>query len=661
MRGRSVNSLFETSKKASKKRRLGLFLRTLRLLFNLALIMAVVSVMVLVGSYFFVVGGYGDRLDRRYPELAQDSYVYDAEGNKVGEFSVEESRETVDFEGFGEHLPRAVVAVEDRRFYQHTGFDPEGVARAAWTDLRAREVQEGGSTISEQLMKNLFVPEDERLEVSFWRRFVQSALAFSYERHHTKQEILTAYLNTVYFGNGAYGAEMAARRYFGKSADELTLSEAAALAGFLDAPSTYFSTGDTTGSEHATQSRDTVLRLMREQGMISAQQTSEAQGVPLEYSPAPPAGDETFEPFLERVRREVEGKLGPEALGRGGLRIYTTLRPSLQRAAVESARGVLSQPDDPSAAVVTVEPQTGAIRALAGQSEGFNLPLDARRQPGSAFKPMVLAAALKEDVSPQSVYVSRDLGFTFQNEYYEVSNYDFVERGEISVSEAMAESDNTVFVQLAADVGLGKVSRTARELGITTPVEAYPSTAIGGLGVGVSPLDMASAYATFAGGGIHRAPYAVERVERTSYGESEDLYYHRLTGRRVLTGNQAAVANNVLRGVVRDGTASMYHDLDEEIGLPSAGKTGTTNDFVDAWYIGYTPRLATSVWVGYPEGRRSMVGVHGLKEPNGERLPMDVWSAYMARATESDPALDFPEGDSSGLRILYGGYYEIVF
>ena len=656
-----MNSFFETSKRASKKRRRGLVLGTLRILFNLALILTAASAIALVGSYFFVIEEHGERLDRKYPELVQDSYVYDINGNKVGEFAVEESRETVGFDAFGEHLPRAVIAVEDRRFYDHFGVDPEGVARAAWTDLRAREVHEGGSTITEQLMKNLFVPEDERFEVSFWRRFVQSALAFSYERHHTKQEILTAYLNTVYFGNGAYGAEVAAERYFGKSAKELTLSEAAALAGFLDAPSTYFSTGETEGSEHATQSRDTVLRLMEEQGMISAEQMREAQSVPLEYVPAPSPEEPVFEPFLEQVRREAEEKLGPEALGRGGLRIHTTLDPELQRAAVKESYGVLSEPGDPSAAVVTVEPQSGAIRALAGQAEGFNLALDARRQPGSAFKPIVLAAALKENISPESVYVSRELNISFQDENYVINNYDFVERGEISIYEAMAESDNTVFVQLAADVGLERVITTAKGLGITTPIEPYPSTAIGGLGAGVSPLEMASAYATFAGGGIHREPYAVERVERVSYGEREDLYDHLITGRRVMTGNQAAVANEVLRGVVENGTASMFHDLDEEIGRPSAGKTGTTNSFADAWYVGYTPRLCTSVWVGYPDGRRSMVGVHGIEEPNGETLPMDIWSVYMARATEGDPTLGFPQGDLNDFKVVYGGYYETIF
>ena len=652
-----MNSFFETSKKASKKRRRGILLRTLRFLFNLALVMAAIAVVLVVGLYLVVIREHGDRLEKRYPDLAQDSYVYAADGERIGEFEVEESRETVGFEDLGEYLPQAVVAVEDRRFYHHFGVDFEGVARAAWTDLRAWEVQEGGSTITEQLMKNLYVPEAERLRVSFWRRFVQSALAFSYERHHTKTEILTAYLNTVYFGNGAYGAEVAAERYFGKSAENLTLSEAAALAGFLHAPSTYFLPGETQGSERALQSRDTVLRLMEEQGMISEAEMREAQSAPLEYTPAPSPGEPAFEPFIERVRREVEERLGPEALGLGGLRIYTTLRPELQRAADESSKVVLFESTDPSAAVVTIEPQTGAIRALAGQAEGFNLALDARRQPGSAFKPVVLAAALKQNISPKSIYVSEELGIRFQNEYYVIDNYDSVERGEISLREAMAESDNTVFVRLAADVGLDNVVATARILGIRSPVEPYPATAIGGLGVGVSPLEMASAYATFAGGGIHREPYAVERVERVSYGETDPVYDHRIAGERVLTDNQAAAVNEVLRGVVEEGTASMFHDLDEEIGRPSAGKTGTTDDFADAWYVGYTPRLSTSVWVGYPEGRRSMVGVHGIEELNGETLPMDIWSSYMAQATEGEPSLNFPEPDPSRFRFVYGDYY----
>jgi penicillin-binding protein 1A len=306
--------------------------------------------------------------------------------------------------------------------------------------------------------------------------------------------------------------------------------------------------------------------------------------------------------------------------------------------------------------VVTVEPQTGAIRALAGQEGEFNLALDARRQPGSSFKPIVLAAALRDDISPQSTYISRELKFYYQDKFYEVHNYDYIERGEISVADAMAESDNTVFVQLAADVGLDDVVETAEDLGITSTVDPYPSTAIGGLGTGVSPLDMASAYSTFAGGGIHREPYSIESIERNSYGQSETVYDHEIGGQRVLSGNEAAIETEVLRGVVEDGTATMFHDLDEEIGHPSAGKTGTTDNFADAWYVGYTPRLCTSVWVGYPEGRESLVGVHGVLEPNGETFPMDIWSNYMAQATEDDLSLDFPVADESDLDVLEGDY-----
>jgi membrane peptidoglycan carboxypeptidase len=652
---RAVNNFFETSKKTSKGRPLGRFVRGLRALFNLVLILGVSAVIVVACLYLFVIKEYEDSLNRTYPELAENSYVYDVEGHKIGEIPVTESRETVGFKGLGEHLPEAVVAVEDKRFYDHFGVDFEGLARAAWTDLRSWEVQEGGSTITEQLMKNLYVPEDQRFETSFRRRFVQSSLAFAYERKHTKNEVLTAYLNTVYFGDGAYGAEAAAQRYFGKSASDLNLSEAATLAGLLHAPSTYTTWEGDVIVELARERRDRVLRLMQEQGMISTGEREEAEAAPLKFAPDPPPEDPAYAPFLEKVRRDVEEKLGPQALQLGGLRIHTTMDPDLQHAAVETSENVLSEPTDPSAAVVTVEPQSGAIRALAGQKGDFNLPLDARRQPGSSFKPIVLAAALREDISPESTYVSHELTFDFQNEYYEVHNYDYIERGEISVAKAMAESDNTVFVQLAADVGLNNIVQTARDLGITTPVDPYPSTAIGGLGTGVSPLDMASAYSTFAGGGIHREPYSIESIDRNSYGESETVYDHEIGGRRVLTGNQAAVATQVLRGVVEDGTATMFHDLDEEIGHPSAGKTGTTDNFADAWYVGYTPRLCTSVWVGYPEGRRSLVGVHGIEEPNGETLPMDIWSDYMARATEGDLALDFPEADTSDLDILTGG------
>jgi penicillin-binding protein 1A len=406
----------------------------------------------------------------------------------------------------------------------------------------------------------------------------------------------------------------------------------------------------------ARERRDRVLELMQEQGMISREQREQAEAAPLNFASDPPQQDTAYTPFLEKVRRDVVEQLGPQALQRGGLRIHTTMDPDLQHEAVETSQKELPYRSDPSAAVVSVEPQTGAIRALAGQEGEFNLALDARRQPGSSFKPIVLAAALRDGISPQSTYISRELKFYYQDKFYEIHNYDYIERGEISVADAMAESDNTVFVQLAADVGLNDVVETAEDLGITSKVDPYPSTAIGGLGTGVSPLDMASAYSTFAGGGIHREPYSIESIERNSYGQSKTVYDHEIGGQRVLSGNEAAVETEVLRGVVENGTATMFHDLDEEIGHPSAGKTGTTDNFADAWYVGYTPRLCTAVWVGYPEGRKSLVGVHGVLEPNGETFPMDIWSNYMAQATEDDLSLEFPGGDESDLEVLKGDY-----
>jgi penicillin-binding protein 1A len=625
--------------------------RIFRTLFNLFLI-ALVAVLVLVTAlYFYVMREYQGRLDETYPALVENSYVYDREGEMIAEFPAEEDRKTVGFDGLGERLPQAVIAIEDRRYYEHVGVDFEGVGRAAWADLRAWRVEEGGSTITEQLMKNLYIPDEARLEVSFWRRFTQAAIAFAYERNHTKEQVLTSYLNTVYFGDGAYGAEIAAQRYFGKSARDLSLSEAAALAGFLHAPSTYLPEEE--GIGRATERRDEVLDRMLEQNMISPEQHDAASAQPVEFASPSEPDDPLFEPFIDKVRREVEDELGPEALQKGGLRIETTMDPGMQRAAVETTDEVLYAESDPSGAIATVQPQSGAIRVMAGQKDDFNLALDARRQPGSSFKAMVLAEAMRRDVSPQITYPSQELNVRFQGGDYTIANYDHIERGNITLVEATAESDNTVYVQLAVDLGLENVVETAQDMGITAEMDAYPSTAIGGLRSGVSPLHMASAYATFAGGGIYREPYSIERIEKTSYGKGENVYDHRDLGRRVLTGNEAAAATEVLRGVVKDGTASRFHNLDREIGRPSAGKTGTTDDFADAWYVGYTARLSTAVWIGYPESRRSMVAVHGLPEVNGETLPLDLWSAYMARATEGDPPIDFPEPDWTEFEVRY--------
>ncbi len=662
-----MEKLFETSRKASKRspaprkkasrRPLGWALRFLRFLFNLTLILLVGVLTVTSGIYLYVLYVYDDQLDSRYPDLVQNSAVYDVEENRISEFKAAENRRTVGEDELGEYLPQAVVAIEDKRFYEHYGLDFTGIGRAAWEDLQALAISQGGSTITEQLMKNLYISQERRGNISPWRRAEQAALSFTYERRHNKEEILTAYLNTVYFGDGAYGAEEAAETYFGKSAADLTLDEAAALAGFLHAPSTYLPERGGDVSESATERRNEVLGRMVEQGMISYDELEEAEGVSLTFAGDQAPDDPAHEPYIEAVHREVEEVLGAEALERGGLTIYTNLDPTMQQEAVDSIQETLDRSGDPSGAIASVEPESGAIRALAGQEDDFNLALDARRQPGSSFKPFVLATALKEFVSPATTYyLSHDLSIEYESGTYDVRNYDGVERGRISLDTAMTESDNTVFVQLAMDLGLENVTNTARDMGVTTPVDPYPATAIGGLGTGVSALEMASAYATFAANGIHLEPYSVERVERVSFGESEPVYDHVRKGKRVLSSNQAAAATEVLRGVVLGGTASFYHNLDREIGHPSAGKTGTTDDFVDAWYVGYTPRLSTAVWVGYPEGHEPMTDVHDESVVNGETLPMDIWSTYMAEATRGEPVLGFPRSDRREFVPLLRGY-----
>jgi len=348
------------------------------------------------------------------------------------------------------------------------------------------------------------------------------------------------------------------------------------------------------------------------------------------------------------VRKELAREYGDDAVYEGGLKIYTTLDPELQEMADDAVDSVVdSASGDPSASLVSVDPGTGAVRAMVGGSDfrevKFNLATEAHRQSGSAFKPLVYAEAVDQGISPETMYVSEHLEVPMGEgeDPYVVDNYDFVERGSINLEKAMADSDNTVFVQLALDLGLQRVVDMAHDLGIESEVDAYPSTAIGGLRVGVTPLEMASAYSTFANAGTHMEPYLVQKVTREENGEEETVEEHRLVGDEALSRDEAAVVTESLRGVVERGTASYYHDLEAEIGRPAAGKTGTSNEFIDAWFVGFVPQLSTSVWVGYPNERRSMVNINGLEEINGENYPLDIWSLYMQGAVQKFPVQQF--------------------
>ncbi|HSL01076.1 MAG TPA: PBP1A family penicillin-binding protein [Rubrobacteraceae bacterium] len=622
-------------------------IRNLVVLLIAAAILGVVGLFASFGySYRALADGMPELDEYGSTELAQTSIVYDSGGKVVDELYGVQNRYVVSLDQINPTLREAVVAIEDHRFYEHRGLDFEAIGRAAVENIQSLSIQEGGSTITQQLVKNTYIAQEQRQIPSFERKFVEASLAWQYEKEHSKEQILEQYLNTVYFGANAYGAEAAAKTYFNKKAENLTLAESALLAGIINLPGVY---DPFTDPETAKKRRNVVLDRMLEYGSITEEEHDRAAAAEIELSRGRVEHQNDNEYFLDAVRKELAREYGDEMVYEGGLKIYTTLDPELQEMASEAVGSVVDpESGDPSASLVSVDPGTGAVRAMVGGSDfdqvKFNLATQAHRQAGSSFKPFVLAEAIRQGYSPETTYVSEHLEVPMglYEDPYVVDNYDFIERGPITLEKAIADSDNTVFVQLALDLGLEKVVDMAHDMGITSEIEAYPSTAIGGLGEGVTPLEMASSYATFANSGTHMKPYLVQKVTKEDEdGEEIVVEEHRLQGERALTRDEAAVVTQGLRDVITEGTASFYHDLDEEIGRPSAGKTGTTNNFVDAWFVGFIPQLSTSVWVGYPQERVPMVNINGLPEINGENYPLDIWSLYMQNAVQKFPEQEF--------------------
>jgi penicillin-binding protein 1A len=633
-------------RRARKKSKLWQRLRTALLLLCFVSILGVVGMVAsAVSTYQAFAANMPDLDDYHSTELAQTSLIYDTNGNIVDQLYGVQNRFVVPLEEVDPTLRRAIISIEDHRYYEHRGLDFQAIGRAAVENVRSLSIQEGGSTLTQQLIKNTYIAQQERQVASFERKFVEGSLAWQYEKEHSKDEILEQYLNTVYFGSNAYGAEAAAKTYFNKQASDLTLSESALLAGIINLPGVYDPFVD---PESAKARRNVVLDRMLQYGHISRKEHDRAVASKLNVSRGRIQYQNDNEYFLNAVRKEIAEEYGDNMVYEGGLKIYTTLDPDLQAMANDAVDSIVNpEAGDPSASLVSIEPGTGAVRAMVGGSDfdevKFNLATQAHRQAGSSFKPFVYSEAVHEGISPETMYVSKHLTIDMGRNAkpYEVDNYDFIHRGPITLKKALADSDNTVFVQLALDLGLQKVVEMANELGIDSEVDAYPSTAIGGLRVGVTPLEMASAYSTFANSGTHMEPYLVEKLTRDDKGKDTLLEEHRPFGEEVLSKDEAAVVTEALRGVTERGTASYYHDLEAEIGRPSAGKTGTSNEFVDAWFIGFIPQLSTSVWVGYPNERRSMVNINGLPEVNGENYPLDIWSHYMQSAVQKYPIAQF--------------------
>ncbi len=580
-------------------------------------------------------------LDSLRPVIAgASSQVFAADGTRLGFIRSDVLRSPITSAQTPAALRQATVAIEDQRFYQNDGVDLTGIFRAAVKDVARGQALQGASTITMQLVRNLYLGSDTR---TFKQKVDEAKLALEYNKHHSKQAILTEYLNSVPYGTvggqTAIGVQAAARIFFNESVSQLNLQQAALLAGLPQAPSQYNPFFDPAA---ARRRRNEVLGKMAELHYISQAQAAAAKAAPLEVK----HGDyytrrqESF--FFEFVRQQLVKRYGLHAVEQGGLKVYTTIDLRMQSLARKAIAEVLGQPGDPAAAVVTIDPRTGNIDAMA-ESESYdqsqyNLAAQGHRQAGSTFKAIDLAEALSRGIDPNSTfYVSHTLSPGWLTGYptYEVKTFENTSLNKsIDLVQATLASDNTVYAQLAADLGEQSITEMAYKMGVKEHLHSYPSEALGGLTVGVSPLEMADVYATLADGGYRNDPIAITKVVfpdghvDSSWGKP-----HRV---KVLSDGITSEETSILEQNVQSGTA-----VRSAIGCPTAAKTGTTSELVDAWLDGYTPNYSTSVWMGYAEKLVPMTDVHGEPQQGGA-LPAQIWHDYMAAVTEGQSCASFP-------------------
>ena len=581
-------------------------------------------------------------------QIGQNSFVYAADGSLLGSIPAEKNRQPVPLNRVSKWMRLATVSIEDRRFYEHGGVDLEGIARALAADVRAGKVVEGGSTITQQLVRNLYISR----EVTFERKLIEACLAVRLNNRRSKQWILSSYLNTVYYGNHAYGVQAASQTYFSKPARKLTLGQAALLAGLTQAPSDY---DPLNKPESALRRRNLVLQSMLENGDITQRQYYAAIGDRQLHLRPGRLYSRIREPyFFSYVREQLIAQYGANTVRSGGLRVYTTVDRRFQQQARNAVLRTLPYSSDPAAAIVAINPGNGAIRAMTAVTPGrrgnqFNLASQARRQAGSTFKTFVLTAAVAHGVDPDSTsYVSRP--FVYQaspdSKPWEVSTYDHSYLGSVSIHRAVLSSDNTVFAQLTLDLGPEKVGAMAHLLGVRSNLKSRDGAYVPSLGLGsasVSPLDMASAYATLAAGGIYSEPMAIRKVVLPDGNVDKGAGWGQPQRRRVIPDWVADEVTKILEDNMDEGTGtgarvSFYR--------PAGGKTGTTDDHTDAWFCGYTPTLSTTVWVGYPQAQIPMENVHGISVAGGT-FPATIWNLFMRSTIGNTPEVDFSEPRSS--------------
>jgi penicillin-binding protein 1A len=563
-------------------------------------------------------------------EPGSNSEVLAADGSRLGFIQASDLRLPAESDEFPKILKDATIAIEDRRFYKHEGVDYEGVIRAAVKNFASRKTVQGGSTITMQLVRTLYISRERTYE----RKIREAKLAEELENEHSKEWILDKYLNSVPYGTvggqSAIGAKAAARIYFNKRLSQLDLHEAAMLAGLPQAPSTY---SPLRAPGAAKRRRDDVLRQMAKLGMVSQESAQRAMGRDLDLDPSTYFTRRRESYFFDYVKDELLREYGPKTVRLGGLKVLTTVDLAKQRqarAAIDAKLGDIG----PSSAIVTINPRNGYILAMASSADygesKFNLAAQGHRQPGSTFKVMALMAALRAGVDPDSTtYVSKSplkIDDPKWGPPFEVETYDGSSRGSISLRRATLASDNSVFMQLALDIGPDNVKQAARDMGIRSELHGYPAETLGGLTNGVSPLEMANAYATIASGGYRNRPTAITKV---IFPDGREELPDRWKVKRVqaFPDGVAAKARELLEQNMTDGTGTKA-----QIGCPAGGKTGTTDEFTDAWFVGFTPRLTTAVWVGYPKERVRMETLYYGTPVAGGTFPAEIWGAYMKEA-----------------------------
>jgi penicillin-binding protein 1A len=602
--------------------------------------------------------------DLRPLSLGENSFLYTSNMRLLGVVPSATNRQPLPLSKISPWLQDGTVAIEDARFWQHGALDYQGIARAFYQDLTQGHIVQGGSTITQELVRNLYIGNPQR---TLSRKLKEACLSEKlFQRmvnkygNNARSQILSAYLNEVFYGRHAYGAQAAAQTYFSKSASQLTLVQAALLAGLPQAPTSY---DPILNPQDALARRNEVLQAMWKNGYITPSKLRQAEKKGLELKPGHLYTQLEQPNFFGWATQQLATRFGQRQVELGGLRARTTLDPRLQGLALHAVSSILHTPSDPAAALVAIDPRTGAVKAMvdylpSGRKMQFNLATQAHRSTGSSFKPITLATALTENDSlystfygPPELFITDPQCATGPNGGpWDVHNYADESAGTMDLLDATANSVNTIFAQLIAKAGVRNVVAMAHRLGITSRGRYFkPVCAITLGSVGFTPLEMTDVYSTFASGGIHHAPQAFESVRGANGKVIEKLT---TKGQRVIGPNVAAEVTDALQGVIQHGTGTAA-----AISRPAAGKTGTAENFQDAWFCGYVPQLATCVWVGYPRGEIPLYNIEGFYQVFGGSLPAEIWHDFMGPAVANLPVENFPTPTLGGNVINGSGTY----